>query len=63
MTLFMWQTLKLRCVFTSVQIHFCHLVLGSFTQDIGPLLAPDIKWDYEKAAIDVYEKFIPLLFS
>jgi predicted nucleotidyltransferase component of viral defense system len=34
---------------------------GSFEQDISPLLAPDIQWDFEKAAIEVYEKFIPLL--
>jgi predicted nucleotidyltransferase component of viral defense system len=34
---------------------------GSFAQDISPLLAPDINWDFEKAAIEIYEKFIPLL--
>lgn len=34
---------------------------GSFSQDISPLLAPGINWDFEKAASDVYEKFIPLL--
>jgi hypothetical protein len=34
---------------------------GSFAQDISPLLAPSIHWDFEKAVIDVYEKFISLL--
>lgn len=34
---------------------------GSFSQDISPLLAPNIKWDFEKAAIDVFEKIIPLI--
>jgi hypothetical protein len=34
---------------------------GSFSQDISPLLATDINWNFEKAAIEVYEKFIPLL--
>lgn len=34
---------------------------GSFAQDISPLLAPNIEWDFEKAAIEVYEKFIPLI--
>lgn len=34
---------------------------GSFSQDISPLLAPDVIWDFEKAAKEVYEKFIPLL--
>lgn len=36
-------------------------VSGSFSQDISPLLAPNLNWNYEKAAIDVYERFIPLL--
>ncbi len=35
--------------------------LSSFTQDISPLLAPNVNWDFEKAAIEVYEKFISLL--
>jgi predicted nucleotidyltransferase component of viral defense system len=34
---------------------------GSFSQDISPLLAPNIKWDVEKAAIDVFEKIIHLI--
>lgn len=34
---------------------------GSFSQDISPLLAPDIQWDFEKAAIDVFEKIILLI--
>jgi predicted nucleotidyltransferase component of viral defense system len=34
---------------------------GSFSQDISPLLAPNIQWDFEKAAIDVFEKIIPLI--
>ncbi len=34
---------------------------GSFSQDISPLLAPDVKWDFEKAAIEVFEKIIPLI--
>jgi hypothetical protein len=34
---------------------------GSFNQDISPLLAPTIQWDFEKAAIDVFEKIIPLI--
>ncbi len=34
---------------------------GSFNQDISPLLAPNIQWDFEKAAIDVFEKIIPLI--
>lgn len=34
---------------------------GSFSQDISPLLAPNIKWDFEKAAIDVFEKIIHLI--
>lgn len=34
---------------------------GSFAQDISPLLAPQIVWDYEKAAIEVYETFISLI--
>ncbi len=34
---------------------------GSFAQDISPLLAPGINWNFENAAIEVYEKFIPLL--
>ena len=34
---------------------------GSFNQDISPLLAPDIQWDFEKAAIEIYEKIIPLI--
>ena len=34
---------------------------GSFSQDISPLLAPDIQWDFEKAAVDVFEKIIPLI--
>lgn len=34
---------------------------GSFSQDISPLLAPNIQWDFEKAAIDVFEKIIPLV--
>lgn len=34
---------------------------GLFTQDISPLLAPHIKWDFEKAAVEVFEKIIPLL--
>lgn len=33
----------------------------SFSQDISPLLASGINWDFQKAAIEVYEKFIPLL--
>lgn len=34
---------------------------GSFSQDISPLLAPNIQWDFEKAAIDVFEKIIHLI--
>lgn len=34
---------------------------GSFSQDISPLLALDIQWDFEKAAVDVFEKIIPLI--
>src|SRR6202042_2427733 len=34
---------------------------GSFSQDISPLLAPNIKWDFEKAAIEIFEKIIPLI--
>ena len=34
---------------------------GSFSQDISPLLAPNIQWDFEKAAIDVFERIIPLI--
>ncbi len=34
---------------------------GSFSQDISPLLAPDFQWDFEKAAVDVFEKIIPLI--
>jgi predicted nucleotidyltransferase component of viral defense system len=34
---------------------------GSFSQDISPLLAPDINWDFEKAAVEVFEKIISLL--
>lgn len=34
---------------------------GSFSQDISPLLAPNIQWDFEKAAVDVFEKIIPLI--
>ncbi|HEX4045502.1 MAG TPA: nucleotidyl transferase AbiEii/AbiGii toxin family protein [Gammaproteobacteria bacterium] len=34
---------------------------GSFSQDISPLLAPGIKWDFEKATVEVFEKIIPLL--
>lgn len=34
---------------------------GSFSQDISPLLAPQIQWDFEKAALDVFEKIIPLI--
>jgi predicted nucleotidyltransferase component of viral defense system len=34
---------------------------GSFSQDISPLLAPNIEWDFKKAAVEVYEKFITLL--
>lgn len=34
---------------------------GSFSQDISPPLAPNIQWDFEKAAIDVFEKIIPLI--
>lgn len=34
---------------------------GSFAQDIGPLLAPTVDWDFVKAAINVFETFIPLL--
>lgn len=36
-------------------------IAGSFAQDISPLLAPSVIWDFEKAAIEVYEKFISLL--
>lgn len=34
---------------------------GSFAEDISPLLAPNLDWNFEKAAIEVYEKIIPLL--
>ena len=34
---------------------------GSFSEDISPLLAPDINWDFRNAAIEVYEKFISLI--
>jgi predicted nucleotidyltransferase component of viral defense system len=34
---------------------------GFFSQDISSLLAPDIEWDFEKAAIEVFEKIIQLL--
>jgi len=34
---------------------------GSFSQDISPLLAPGIGWDFEEAAIDIYDKFISLI--
>lgn len=34
---------------------------GSFSQDISPLLAPTIQWDFEKAAIEVFEKIIHLI--
>lgn len=34
---------------------------GSFSQDISPLLAPEVNWNFEKAAEEVYEKFITLL--
>jgi len=34
---------------------------GSFSQDISPLLAPDVQWDFEKAAVEVFEKIIPLI--
>mgnify|MGYP003351863937 CR=1 FL=1 len=34
---------------------------ASFSQDISPLLAPNIQWDFEKAAIDVFEKINNLL--
>ncbi|EDP46940.1 nucleotidyl transferase AbiEii/AbiGii toxin family protein [Rickettsiella grylli] len=34
---------------------------GSFGQDISPLLSPEIKWDFEKATIEVFEKVISLL--
>jgi hypothetical protein len=34
---------------------------GSFSQDISPLLAPNIQWNFEKAAIDVFEKIISLI--
>lgn len=34
---------------------------GSFAEDISPLLAPNIIWDFEKAAIEVYDRFIELM--
>lgn len=34
---------------------------GSFSQDISPLLSPDVQWNFEKAAIEVFEKIIPLI--
>lgn len=34
---------------------------GSFSQDISPLLAPDIVWNFEEAAINIYDKFISLI--
>lgn len=34
---------------------------GSFSQDISPLLAPSVQWDFEKAAIEVFEKIICLI--
>ena len=34
---------------------------GSFSQDISPLLAPGIDWNFAKAAKEVYEKLIALL--
>ena len=34
---------------------------GSFNQDISPLLAPNIQWDFAKAAKEIFEKIIPLL--
>lgn len=34
---------------------------GSFSQDISPLLAPNIQWAFEKAAIEIFEKIIPLI--
>lgn len=34
---------------------------GSFSQDISPLLAPHIQWDFERAAIDIFEKIIHLV--
>lgn len=37
------------------------LSAGSFSQDISPLLAPTIQWDFEKAAIEVFEKIIHLI--
>lgn len=37
------------------------LTAGSFSQDISPLLAPNIQWNFEKAAIEVFEKIIHLI--
>lgn len=34
---------------------------GLFTQDISPLLAPTITWDFEKATVEVFEKIITLI--
>lgn len=34
---------------------------GSFAQDISPLLAPDINWNFENAAIEIYQKIFSLL--
>ena len=34
---------------------------GSFSQDISPLLAPNIQWDFEQGVVDVFQKIIPLL--
>ncbi|TAK73998.1 MAG: nucleotidyl transferase AbiEii/AbiGii toxin family protein [Gammaproteobacteria bacterium] len=34
---------------------------GSFSQDISPLLAPNVQWNFEKAAVEVFEKIIPLI--
>lgn len=34
---------------------------GSFNKDISALLAPSIQWDFEQAAIEIFEKIIPLL--
>lgn len=34
---------------------------GSFSEDISPLLAPTVNWNYEQAAIDVFETFTSLL--
>lgn len=34
---------------------------GSFSQDISPLLSPKIKWNFEEAASEVFNIFLPLI--